>query len=191
MNHLGTVIDYCITASGEILEFSFRLQKNLPHYMLLSRPIYKSCVDKIGCVWATGISTLATTMIMHDIIPAAAKCAHSYTQMDSLESSEGCNMSINYWSTAQWTSWALLVMYVKYKRSKGQQLVLNLPQLDLLKFILESKKSMDTVELAQVVLELDQQREQPVESENVSPAPEPAITMEASEDLLEEYSWGI
>lgn len=145
MNSLFKMTDILCTAAGEILEFSFRLHRFLPQYKFISKPIYKSTVNKIGEVWATAVSIVSTTTIMHNVLPVSISCLTNYAQSNTTEglvkfysdSQDICDFHFDS-STCLWMGFAGLVMFVKYKRLRNKMLYLNLPKIDVLKFLMDA-----------------------------------------------------
>lgn len=136
MNPLLRMADIFCTVNGEILEFSFRFQKHLPHYKFISRPIYKSCVNRVGEIWATAFSFLSTTTIMHHILPVSFNCLMGYTQSNNtknfiefyMHSEDVCAIHWDASNISLWIGFATLVMYIKHKRLAGKELYLNLAE---------------------------------------------------------------
>lgn len=111
---------------GETMEKTCRNLKDFPQYRYFTRPLYKSLVDKVGSVAATGITFFATDMVMHQIVPKIIMCGASHIYPSFItESTLGSFLGIGegacdvgLYSTAS-TIWAMTlgaaVMYAKYK----------------------------------------------------------------------------
>lgn len=122
---LAQTVDHFMTATGEKMEKTWHSGKDWFPNKYLTRPLYKTCVSRVGPMAATAISFLSADLVMHQLMPQAARCIYSNTISSvmpsvlnsSLDVENSCIISWSPVATALWTCMAIPVMYAKYRRT--------------------------------------------------------------------------
>lgn len=110
------------------MEQGCRQIRDFPHVKYLIRPFYKELAKKVGDVAATALTFMAVDVVIHQIGGYPLGCALTYLLIPTFPAEiqekivvETCAFSYNVWQTVAWTSPALPIMYVKYRRKKQKR----------------------------------------------------------------------
>ncbi|MDB6082035.1 MAG: hypothetical protein JWO53_1307 [Chlamydiia bacterium] len=120
-----TSLSNYIVHIGEKLENEARFKKDFFEFKYITRPVYKSCVRKVGPVIATAISFLSADLLIHQLLGQTARCVTQYifkpilpnSVSELLQFEDSCTITWKPVATALWMGVAIPVMYAKYRRA--------------------------------------------------------------------------